>query len=94
VLARGVLYAPEAIVAPPPAVLEAIGARDRPREGEVILEGQPVCTLASGGATRDETVADLARQAAAVRALLAASDADRARSYGQDAIVASRPGEP
>jgi predicted ATP-grasp superfamily ATP-dependent carboligase len=70
VLGRGVLYAAEFVVAPAPEALAAIGARDRPRAGETILQGQPVCTLTALAGTRDLAIAALEEYAAAARALL------------------------
>jgi predicted ATP-grasp superfamily ATP-dependent carboligase len=70
VLGRGVLYAAEMVMAPAPEALAAIGARDRPRAGETILQGQPVCTLTSLAAARDTAIAALEANAAAARALL------------------------
>jgi len=70
VLGRGVLYAAESVVAPAPEALAAIGARDRPRSGETILQGQPVCTLTALAATRNLAIASLEENAAAARALL------------------------
>jgi len=71
VLGRGVLYAVEAVMTPAPAALAAIGARDRPRAGELILQGEPVCTLTARVAARDMAIAALEAKAAAARALLA-----------------------
>jgi predicted ATP-grasp superfamily ATP-dependent carboligase len=70
VLGRGVLYATEAVIAPPPDALAAIGARDRPRAGEIIMPGQPVCTLTARAENRDMAFAALETKAAAARALL------------------------
>jgi predicted ATP-grasp superfamily ATP-dependent carboligase len=65
-----VLYATEAVIAPPPDALAAIGARDRPRAGEIIMPGQPVCTLTARAENRDMAFAALETKAAAARALL------------------------
>jgi len=75
VLGRGVLYAAEAITAPAPETLAAIGARDRPRAGELIMQGQPVCTLTALTVTRDLAISALEASAAAAKALLERSPA-------------------
>ncbi len=66
---RGVLYATGTFVAPPPEALAAHGARDRPRAGETIEAGKPICTLAASGATVAAVRAAIETVAARVRAL-------------------------
>jgi predicted ATP-grasp superfamily ATP-dependent carboligase len=70
--ARGVLYAIDPIVAPAPGALAALGARDRPRAGEVIAPGKPVCTLTASAATVAVARAAIEAAAARVRALCGA----------------------
>jgi uncharacterized protein len=89
VLARGVLYASEPLLTPPPALLEALGARDRPREGERIEVGQPICTLTATGATRVDALAALRSRAEGARRLLAPAPGCGSRR-GADRIDPSR----
>jgi uncharacterized protein len=67
ILGRRVLYAPDRLVAPPPATLAAMGVRDRPRLGEIFLPGQPVCTITARAVTRDRVLAALGANLARVR---------------------------
>ncbi|HYV85982.1 MAG TPA: ATP-grasp domain-containing protein [Patescibacteria group bacterium] len=69
-LAKGIVYATGPVTAPDPALLEALGARDRPRAGERFLPGQPICTLFASGADRDGCLGALRDRAAAARRLL------------------------
>jgi len=69
-LAKGILYATAACIAPEPAALLALGARDRPPRGERLAPGQPICTLVVDGDTPAACRARLREQAAAVRSLL------------------------
>ena len=69
VRARGVLYAAETFIAPPPEALAVHGARDRPRAGETIEAGKPICTLAASGPTVDAARAAIEAAAVRVRAL-------------------------
>ena len=71
-LAKAILYAIEPVTAPDPALLEAIGARDRPRAGERFLPGQPLCTLLADGADRDACLRSLRSRCDATRLLLQA----------------------
>jgi predicted ATP-grasp superfamily ATP-dependent carboligase len=92
ILGREVLYAPETMIAPPPATLAALGVRDRPRAGEVILPGRPVCTLTARAATRDRVLEALEASATRVRALLApaAAKAERRQAQGASRTIAVR----
>lgn len=66
---RGVLYATRSILAPPPGALARLGARDRPRAGERIEAGRPICTLAGSGSTVAAARAAIEACAARARAL-------------------------
>ena len=70
-LAKGILYATAACVAPDPEALEALGARDRPARGEQVAPGQPICTLIVEADTPAACRAALRNQAADVRSTLA-----------------------
>ena len=75
-LAKGILYATGEVTAPEPSLLEALGARDRPRAGERFLPGQPICTLLAEGTDRGDCLRVLrARRDAARRLLLPAGRA-------------------
>jgi predicted ATP-grasp superfamily ATP-dependent carboligase len=69
-LAKAILYAIEPVTAPDAALLEAIGARDRPRAGERFLPGQPICTLLADGADREACLRSLRGRCGAARRLL------------------------
>jgi predicted ATP-grasp superfamily ATP-dependent carboligase len=69
-LAKGILYATHDCSAPDPAALEALGARDRPRAGESLAAGQPICTLIVQGDRADDCRARLRESADTARALL------------------------
>jgi predicted ATP-grasp superfamily ATP-dependent carboligase len=69
-LAKGILYATVAVAAPEPALLETLGARDRPRAGERFLPGQPICTLLAEGADREDCLRVLRSRGDAARRLL------------------------
>jgi len=69
-IAKAILYATEPVTAPEPSLLEAIGARDRPRAGEPFLPGQPICTLLAEGADRDACLRSLRSRCDAARRLL------------------------
>ena len=66
-LAKGILYASRACAAPAPQTLEALGARDRPARDELILPGQPICSLMASGADVAACKASLVEMANAVR---------------------------
>lgn len=69
-LAKGILYATDPVTAPEPALLEALGARDRPRVGEPFFPGQPICTLLAEGSDREACLRALRSRSAAARRLL------------------------
>ncbi len=69
-LAKGILYATEQVTAPEPSLLEALGARDRPRAGERFLPGQPICTLLAEGSERRDCLRVLRSRCDAARRLL------------------------
>jgi len=70
-IGKGVLYADEAVSAPDPEALEALGARDRPRRGERFLPGQPLCTLIVRGTSDADCRRRLEERACGVRLLFA-----------------------
>jgi uncharacterized protein len=69
-LAKGILYATHDCVAPDPVALAALGARDRPRAGESLAAGQPICTLIVRADGADACRSRLRESADAARALL------------------------
>jgi predicted ATP-grasp superfamily ATP-dependent carboligase len=69
-LAKGILFADSRVTLSDPTALQRLGARDRPRRGEIFAPGQPVCTLMAAGASPDECRAGLAGSAAVARELL------------------------
>jgi hypothetical protein len=69
-IAKGILYATDPVTAPEPSLLEALGARDRPRAGERFLAGQPVCTLLAEGSDRHDCLRLLRSRCDSARRLL------------------------
>jgi predicted ATP-grasp superfamily ATP-dependent carboligase len=64
---KAILYADEAVEAPAPATLEALGVRDRPRRGERFEAGQPLCTLVVAASDREACRAALRAREREVR---------------------------
>jgi predicted ATP-grasp superfamily ATP-dependent carboligase len=69
-LAKGILYAVEALRAGDPERLAALGCRDIPCPGEPIDPGEPICTIVAAGGSAEACRAALRERAAAVRRAL------------------------
>jgi uncharacterized protein len=64
---KAILFAEEPAIVPDTGSWLERSIRDVPAEGERLLAGNPICTLFANQPTYEETLTDLARQAASLR---------------------------